>query len=155
MANLQSFVTAARTIRAEHDLPRAQRIEVCFHASDAAKASVLEREKALIESLVGGTLRSVSAAEVEDPHGHFTNAAVFGEAGLRAVVPNVIDPDKERERLQRELKKLDKELTTVSKKLQNPSYVDKAPPEVVEKSRREQAELSEKKTQIEGALARL
>ena len=74
---------------------------------------------------------------------------------MRAVVPNVIDPAKERERLERELKKLDKELGKLEKKLANPKFVEKAPAEVVEKSRQDATELKEKKAQLEAARARL
>jgi len=155
LAYVQELVTSARTIRAEHDLPRKERIEVCWAAEDEARAAVLRREKTLIESLVGGTLLEVDAAKVAEPHAHFDNAAVFVNPGLRAVVPGVIDPVKEKERLTRELKKLDKELASVSKKLANPKFVEKAPPEVVDRSRQDERELTEKKAQLEAALAKL
>jgi valyl-tRNA synthetase len=75
--------------------------------------------------------------------------------GVQAVVPNVIDTAKERERLQRELNKIDKELTTVEKKLGNPSFVERAPAAVVEKSERNASELRLKREQLEVALSRL
>ncbi|HJL46018.1 MAG TPA: valine--tRNA ligase, partial [Polyangiaceae bacterium LLY-WYZ-15_(1-7)] len=155
LAVLQELVTGARSIRAEHDLTRKQRIELCWAAEDAAKGEVLRREKVLIETLIGGELREVEAAQAAEPHAHFENAAVFALPGVRAVVPNVIDPAKERERLERELKKLDKELGKLEKKLANPKFVEKAPAEVVEKSRQDATELKEKKAQLEAARARL
>jgi valyl-tRNA synthetase len=70
-------------------------------------------------------------------------------------VPGVIDTDKERDRLQRELKKVDKELGVVEKKLGNPSFVERAPEAVVEKTNRDATELREKRERLEAALSSL
>lgn len=154
MATLQEVVKAARTIRAEHDLPRAHRIELHYHATGPA-AEVLSSQRPLIETLIGGSLHPAPAEQLEDPHAHFANAAVFATPGVKAAIPEVIDPERERERLTRALKKLDKELATVSKKLDNPRFVDKAPPEVVEKSRADRAQLQAQRDQLQAALDRL
>ena len=153
-AQAASTPLAARTVRAEHDLPRARRIELCWAGNDEATAAVIRREGTLIGSLAGGALREVPAAQVDAAADHFDHAAVFVLDGLRAAVPDVIDPAKERERLGRELKKLGKELSALEKKLANPKFVERAPAEVVAKSRGEAASLSERKTQLEAALAR-
>ena len=75
--------------------------------------------------------------------------------GFRGMIPDVIDPEKERERLQRELKKVAKELDLLVKKLANASFVDRAPADVVEKARQDRGDLEAQKAQLEGALARL
>lgn len=155
MAVLQEFVVSIRTIRAEHNLSRSRPIDVHFHAEDAKRAFVLEGEKRLIEALTASTLHYVSAETLNDPHGNFKNAAVFVNAGLRAVVPDVIDPARERDRLERELKKLDKDLTLMEKKLGNASFVDRAPPAVVEKARADVARFQEEKAQLQSALEAL
>jgi valyl-tRNA synthetase len=67
-------------------------------------------------------------------------------------VPGVIDTDKERDRLQRDLKKVEKELGAVEKKLANPSFLERAPKEVVAKSRCDASELREKRERLEAAL---
>jgi valyl-tRNA synthetase len=67
-------------------------------------------------------------------------------------VPGVIDTEKERDRLQRDLKKLEKELGVLEKKLRNPSFVERAPEAVVEKSNRDATELREKRQRLEAAL---
>lgn len=155
LAILQAFVTSTRTIRAEHGLTRSQPIEVHYAASDARVARVLEEQRALIETLVRGTLAPSDEAKLDDPSAHFESAAIFVHPGLRAAVPNVIDADKERDRLTRDLKKLGKELDGVERKLGNASFRDKAPAEVVAKSEEDARQLRERKTQMEAALARL
>ena len=92
------------------------------------------------------------AAKLDDVAAHFDNAAVFVNPGIRAAVPGVIDTEKERDRLRRDLKKVEKELEVVEKKLGNPSFVERAPAAVVEKSKRDEAELREKRERLEAAL---
>ena len=156
MGLVQRFVVSTRTIRAEHDLPRRREIEVHWHSDVAETRETLEREQELVEALAGARLRRVDDHGVlDDPGAHFEAAAFFALPGLRAVVPNVIDVDKERDRLGRELKKLEKELGALDKKLANPSFLERAPGEVVEASRQSKAALRDKREQLEAALARL
>ena len=81
--------------------------------------------------------------------------ASFVIPGVRTAVPGVIDSEKERTRLERDLKKLEKELGAVEKKLANPSFLDRAPEAVVEKSKRDASQLREKRERLEAALRSL
>jgi valyl-tRNA synthetase len=153
---VQVFIGSARTIRAEHDIPRSRKVAVHWHTEDDAKRLVLQEERRTIETLAGCVMHfEPQASRLDDVGSHFENAAVFVNPGVQAVVPNVIDTAKERERLQRELNKIAKELTTVEKKLGNPSFVERAPAAVVEKSERNASELRLKREQLEVALSRL
>jgi len=73
------------------------------------------------------------------------------------VVPlsGLIDPAKERERLERQLQKLDKDRAAIEKKLGNPGFVERAPADVVQKDRERSAELSRAREQLAAALAKL
>ncbi len=155
-AGVQAFVGSARTIRAEHDILRSQQVAIHWHTSDDTKRAVLQHERRTIEALAGCVMYfETDPSKLDDAHAHFDNAAVFVNPGVRAAVPDVIDTEKERERLQRDLKKIDKELGAVEKKLGNPSFVERAPPEVVAKSKRDASELRQKRQQLEVALSRL
>jgi valyl-tRNA synthetase len=150
---VQAFVGSARTIRAEHDVSKSQPMRIHWHTDDADKRAVLEAERPTIERLARCELYfEADAAKLDDPGAHFENAAVFVIPGIRAVVPDVIDTEKERDRLQRDIKKVEKESGILEKKLANPSFVERAPEAVVEKARRDASELREKRERLEVAL---
>ena len=152
LALIQAVITGARSIRAEHDLPRARPIELVYAGDDAG---VLAANRALVEALVGGTIRAESAETIANASDHFDNAAVFVAAGITAAVPGVIDPVKERERLERQLGKLTKELDKLTKKLANAKFVEKAPADVVADVRAEAASLTSEQGRLQSALSRL
>jgi valyl-tRNA synthetase len=59
-----------------------------------------------------------------------------------------IDPAREAARLGQELAKMDKELAGVQGRLNNPSFVERAAPEVVEKARADAAELAQRREKL-------
>ena len=94
-AVVQAFVGSARTIRAEHDVPKSQSMRIHWHTSDAAKQAVLEAERSTIDSLARSEMRFESdPARLDDPGAYFENAAVFVNPDVRAAVPGVIDLEK-------------------------------------------------------------
>ena len=128
-------------------------MKIHWHTGDEAKRAVLEAERSTIESLARCELCfEADPVKLDDPAAHFENAAVFVNPGIRAAVPGVIDTEKERDRLRRDLKKVEKELGVLETKLANPKFVERAPGAVVEKSKRDASELSEKRERLEAAL---
>ena len=128
-------------------------MKIHWYTGEEAKRSVLEAERSTIETLARCELCfEADSAKLDDAAAHFDNAAVFVNPGIRAAVPGVIDTEKERDRLQRDLKKVEKELGVVEKKLGNPSFVERAPAAVVEKSKRDETDLREKRERLEAAL---
>ncbi len=65
------------------------------------------------------------------------------------------DSGAERERLDKETVKLEKELEAAHRKLSNSSFVEKAPPEVVAEHRQRKIDFSEKLAQLKAARAAL
>ena len=67
----------------------------------------------------------------------------------------ILDVDKETERLGKELNKLDAELVKLSKKLNNQDYLNKAPADVVLKTKDKHAQLTEKQQKLQTQLDRV
>ena len=80
---------------------------------------------------------------------------VFKEATLLLPLKGVVDFSAERERLNKELANLNKNIEGYARKLSNASFVERAPTQVVEEEKRRQAEALANKAKIEEALARI
>jgi valyl-tRNA synthetase len=63
----------------------------------------------------------------------------------------LVDGDKEAERVEREIKKTDKDIAAIEKKLALPSFADKAPKEVVEESKLQLEAMKRKRAALEDA----
>ena len=72
-----------------------------------------------------------------------------GGAELAVPLEGLIDFDKERERLQNQIVKLDTELQRLNGQLSNASFVEKAPPEKVQELRDRQAEIEQQMKALE------
>jgi valyl-tRNA synthetase len=67
----------------------------------------------------------------------------------------VVDLSRERERLGREIGKLDTELAKIAAKLGNPNFLAKARPEIVEEQRERQADATRDRDRLKAAYDRL
>ncbi|MDO8681880.1 MAG: valine--tRNA ligase [Armatimonadota bacterium] len=79
----------------------------------------------------------------------------FMDFDLHVPVAGLIDVEKELSKIEQELEALGKELSRTEGKLSNEQFIARAPAEVVEKERRIQQELQEKKAKLEERLAAL
>jgi len=77
--------------------------------------------------------------------------------GVEAYLPlsGLIDPEKERKRLEKQNEKLTKEIQKLAGRLKSKGFVDKAPPSVVEKAQSELAELEDQAAKVQSSLAAL
>ena len=80
---------------------------------------------------------------------------VFKEATLLLPLKGIVDFSAERERLNKELANLNKNIEGYARKLSNASFVERAPAQVVEEEKRRQSEALASKAKIEEALARI
>jgi valyl-tRNA synthetase len=80
---------------------------------------------------------------------------VLDEATIALPLEGVIDFGAERTRLNKELEKTAKDMAAIDGRLNNPGFVAKAPPEVLDESRERKAELEAIKAKVEEALKRL
>jgi valyl-tRNA synthetase len=65
----------------------------------------------------------------------------------------LVDPKHERERIEREIKKCEKDLAAITKKLSSPNFADKAPKEVVAEAHAQKAAMEEALVRLKEALA--
>jgi valyl-tRNA synthetase len=79
-------------------------------------------------------------------------ASARGPIEVLAQLKGLVTAAAEKERIERNLKKIEKDLVALEKKLGSPGFVDRAPKEVVEEARQQRASLLEAKARLEMAL---
>ena len=132
---LQNVIRAIRDIRSQYAVPPKQRVQVRIKTVDKAP-DILNKGLIHIQGLAG--VDSVEmAADAERTRDSAT--AVVGE--LEVYVLGVIDIEKERARLNGQIKKLSGPLAGVRKKLGNEKFLSRANPDVVAKERSKLADM--------------
>jgi valyl-tRNA synthetase len=153
MSLIQAVIVAARALRSARDIHPRLALPLHLRSDDAAARAVLEREQAGIASLCNATVTVEALSGGAD----LPNSATSLAEGVTLLVPltGLVDDSKEKERLERQLQKLDKDLAVISKKLDNEGFVARAPADVVAKERERRTELEEAKRQLRAALDKL
>ena len=152
MTVLQAVISAIRTIRSEHEVHPGASVEVQLRAQNPAVRQLLERESAAIRTLAKTTDQLVigEAAQAR-PAGFATSSA--GEVEVLVMLKGLVDAEHEAARIERELKRIDKDVVATEKKLAQPSFTDKAPPEVVAEARARLDELKTARARLESGKA--
>jgi len=148
MGWLMAAIGAARTVRSEHDVARANLLPVEFRSADAAVRKVLTDNSSLIQFLVN----TDGAPRIAEPSGERPPGSVLNVAGDVEVLVSLkghIDPNKEAERIEREIKRVSKDIEVMEKRLANQSFVANAPAEVVTEARALLESLKQQKTRLE------
>jgi valyl-tRNA synthetase len=100
-------------------------------------------------------LARLSSVSFEDQVPKASAQIVLGEATIALPLEGVIDFDTERARLTKELEKIEKDSAAITGRLGNPSFVAKAPEDVLVETRERKAELDVQKVKVGEALKRL
>ncbi len=144
------IVEAIRNIRGEMNVPFKVVLEDVEIGSLAREAEATVREELgrvhRLANVKDARVLSDGAAPAKRGQSAVAVGAGFE---VRVGLAGAIDLAAESARIDKEIAKLDQDLASVGKKLENPSFVAKAPPEVVEKDRARLAELREKKHKLE------
>ena len=147
------LITAVRSMRASMNLPAGAKLNVFLKDANTKSVENLQNFNHIICSLARLEKLETFAKDAEISKDMVQN--VFKEAVILLPLKGIVDFAAERERLNKELASLNKNLEGYAKKLSNPSFVERAPAAVVEEEKRRQAEALENKAKVEEALARI
>jgi len=152
MVQVMEVISAIRTIRGEMEVPPSKEIAVTLSCgSDVALALVTK-----FESKIKGLARvGQLACGLQLPKPEDAAIQVIGEIQVYVPLKGLVDVAEEEKRLLKEIAKLAKEIELFSKKLENPSFVDRAPAEIVEKERAKLAEVTAKQVVLEESLEKI
>ena len=144
------LVTTIRSSRAEIGAPPGAKLPFAVINPAEETWSRFDRHRGLIETLARVTgVDRVS----ERPDGAIV--LVAGGASAALTLTGMIDVAAERTRLKKEIAAFDSDVAHVRKKLDNPNFVARADPAVIEENRAKLAEAEAGKARLEAALAGL
>ena len=145
------LISDIRAVRAEMNVPAAARVPLLLKDASPDALARLKTHGEIITRLAR-----------LDTIGHTDEAVPKGSVqlvldGATAILPlaGVIDLAQERDRLGREIDKVDGEIAKAEKKLGNDAFIAKAPPEVVETQKERLEEGRALRTKLTAALSRL
>ncbi|MGO4727422.1 MULTISPECIES: valine--tRNA ligase [unclassified Inquilinus] len=145
------LISAIRTIRSEMNVPPAAELTATLRDASAETQRRLDTHGALIRRLA--RLAAIEVSDAAPAKG--AAQAVIDEATLVLPLAGIIDLDKERARLTKEIDRLAGEVEKVDRKLGNAQFLEKAPDEVVEEQRERRAEAEAARERLQQALARV
>jgi valyl-tRNA synthetase len=146
------LITGVRNIRSEMNIQPSMKIKVLAHTADEKEKIIIAENKSIISNLAA--LESFYFCEA-DVIPSSSAASVTGNTTCFVLLEGVIDFDKEIARLEKELEKNTKELLAVQKRLNNESFLEKAPEQVIQKVNDQHRDLEEKNNRLKENLDRM
>ena len=141
---VQEVTVAIRNLQAVNGLKKGGEAFV-----KAENPAVLESNRSIIEFLTRFTL-----VFSDGPTDAYIQSTRFGDVSLPRPEASADDLAAEKKRIEVELGKIEKDLEVLSKRLDDPSFAERAPESVVTKTRAQHAEALEKKATLSERLAR-
>jgi valyl-tRNA synthetase len=134
MATLQEMITTVRGLRKELGVPEKETAPIRLHADNRVLA-VVDANRDMLARMA-----RVSDIEFTEDALSGSNARATASFDVAVVYERQIDVPAERERLTKELAKLEKGLTAAERQLGNDAFMAKAPAHIVEGLRKQSSE---------------
>ena len=149
---MQSLVRAVRNIQAEMNLPPRRSLHLILKPTDHAFLLQMDSVYWILQRLLPIATLVIDKNAVKPK----ASASALSD-GTEIFIPleGLIDFEKEKGRLERELKRLDGFMTGIRKKLSNDKFVKNAPDAVVEKERKKLADAEREAGILKGQLSEL
>ena len=138
---LIGVITGIRNIRGEMNIPPSKPVSIVLDVPDPAEAGVIQENLVHIQNLA--KVDSIDMASgVAKPAASAT--AVVGQSQVHVLLKGLLDFEEEKKRLRKQIASTEKDMEASSRKLSNPQFVEKAPPEIVDDVRKKVEIMKEK-----------
>ncbi len=152
MEKIMAVISGIRNIRGEMEVPPSREIAVILSCTSEESQKLIKHNEGAIMGLARVSDLSIGV-NIDKPED--ASIQVAGDVQIFVPLKGLVDVEAEEQRLLKEIAKMDKEIDLFSKKLSNPSFVDRAPADVVAKEREKLAEVTSKKQVLEDSLEKI
>jgi len=155
---IKQIIVGIRNVRAQFNIPYTKQFAAFVVVDKKDNQKILDLNKEVIlksvklDSLATELVKNI--ADFSKPDG-YTSAGVVDLGGIYVDLSGVVDTNKEKERLQKELEGAEKYFTGLERKLSNSEYVKNAPANIVEADRVRLQETQEKIAKLKAQIAEL
>ena len=153
LEHCKDLVKGVRNVRTEMDVPPSRKAKIFIVADDAALRETFEKTREAYQNLAGASDVSVQADKngIEDD----AVSVVIPGATLYLPLEDLVDFEKEKERLLKEKERLVKELARSRGMLSNEKFLSKAPEAKVQEEKEKLAGYEQMMAQVEERLAQM
>ena len=136
---LKEIISAIRNIRGEANVSPAKKIEVIFKTVDENAKNILQNNAKILDKLA-----NVEKYKFDAQIPKLVGFRLVDTTEIYVPLADLIDLDREIEKLEKSIEKVQKDLDRTLNKLSNENFVKRAKPEAVEKEKRIKEELENK-----------
>ena len=147
------IVSAIRSVRAEKNIPNKSRPKIILKNVNQEKKTIILENNNLIINLA--KLKQIKFVSKQDYEKEKSIIITIDEITLMIPTDGLIDIEAERNRLNKELTSIINEIEIIDKRLNNSSFVKKAPLNVIEDVKSKKIVFDQRKLEIEKALVNL
>jgi valyl-tRNA synthetase len=151
-AVIQKMISSLRNIRAEFNVPSSAEVNLYIKTGDEKTAAVLKKNEWIFRKMQSIDAFEVSK-ELEKPA--ISASAVVEGSELFVPLGGVIDLEKERKRIAKEIDRLEGFLKSINGKLSNEGFLNNAPEEVVRREYDKKEDTEDNLNKLTGILEEL
>jgi valyl-tRNA synthetase len=149
MEHFIEVVTAVRNLRSSVDMKPKDEITICLRTRKDLQ-DYFQKNAPFLDDLA--RVKELKLVDSSPSEQHLTSS--LGHTEIFLMLDGQVDLEKQVAKLKKERDKTEKELSKLTKKLENPKFTDKAPKEIVDKVKFEADEFTQKLEQIKISLAK-
>ena len=152
MEKVMAVISGIRNIRGEMEVPPSREIAVILSCGSEETVRLMKHSEGAIIGLARVADLAIGQG-IQKPED--ASLQVADDVQIFVPLKGLVDVEEEEKRLLKEIARIDKDVEFLGKKLENPSFVVRAPADVVAKEREKLAEFAGKKQLLEESLVKI
>ncbi|MEA2064798.1 MAG: class I tRNA ligase family protein [Patescibacteria group bacterium] len=147
---IQDIIKSIRNARSQYKVKSSQKIDMVIYSKNSKKLDLIKSQKHLIKNLRTG-INKFKIKKINEKNENVKDVIYLtvSDSDIEIYLIGMIDKNKEKENLQKEINNLEKYLNQIKNKLDNKNFISKAPAEIVKIEKRKYKETESKLKKIQ------